>query len=274
MSRRYTILALFAVFALAGCAFVPNALKFGGNPLDKVDKQKAKVEEKRAELVNTLQGNIHKAKEAMESAHTERRDEVVSDFLTESQAIIDQVNGAPAAKDASEWSSLVRRLLSENATIRAKAQAERDSDRENMAALSQNLARVEEKLITVQAKADEYAKERDRIADVLVKICWVVGGLAGLWVLGQVLSVAARLNPAFAGASAVVNAVAAPAVQYVATRAQKQANDVLSRVGTFMAEVDKKLPDVATRIEELMDGAVDDAHKAEIRSARVNANLS
>lgn len=95
------------------------------------------------------------------------------------------------------------------------------------------------------------------------RVVWVGVGLAGLWLAGQLLSIAARFNPALGGLAGAVNMVAAPAVQYTARRAQEG----LARVGEALATARTEMPDAAKHLTLLFNAATDRDHQAHIAAA-------
>jgi hypothetical protein len=94
-------------------------------------------------------------------------------------------------------------------------------------------------------------------------IYWILGGLAGLWVLGNVLAMAARANPGLNAVSHVVNGVVNPALAVAHARAV----DGLHRVGQGMRVIRAKLPEVAEQVETILDKETDREHQTIIHEA-------
>ena len=248
---------------LSGCAWVPSALRIGGTPIERVEKREDKEDAARGKLLRASQEAAHKAADALAVAPDSRPVVVARDFACEATASLDQALGAPAAGEAGKWQDLVRRLVSEDAAIRATAEKERNADRAEIARLGERLAEASAATVRAEEKALKYAAEVDRIADMLRKVVWIAGGVAALWVLSQVLSIAGRLNPAFAGVAAMVNTVAAPAVQFAFNRAKKG----LQKVGSALAEADKAKDAAADKIRAYLDVHTDADHQAVIAEA-------
>lgn len=256
-----TILTLAA--ALAGCNWIPSGARIFGTPLTRVESKEAKEDTARNAVLRGAQEAVHKAGDALASAGDDRPAVVARDFVSEAQALLDQSLGTPPAGTVAEWRNLVNRLLSENAEIRQAAERERRDDAERISEIATKLADATAARAAAEAKVREYAAENERIADMLRKMVWFVGAIAGLWLLGQVLAIAGRFNPALAGVSAVVNTVAAPGVQFIASRAQTG----LQRVGEGMALIRRKLPEAAEKVAELMNQRADDDHQTIIGNA-------
>ena len=248
---------------LSGCAWVPSALRIGGTPIERVEKREDKEDAARGKLLKASQEAAHKAADALAVAPDSRPVVVARDFAGEATASLDQALGAPAAGEAGKWQDLVRRLVSEDAAIRATAEKERNADRAEIARLGERLAEASAATVRAEERALKYAAEVDRIADMLRKVVWIAGGVAALWVLSQVLSIAGRLNPAFAGVAAMVNTVAAPAVQFAFNRAKKG----LQKVGSALAEADKAKDTAADKIRAYLDVHTDADHQAVIAEA-------
>ena len=261
MQRLLAVLLLCSF--TAGCSWIPSAIRVGGTPIERAEKKEDKEDAAKDKLLKKGQEAAHKAKEALSAAPESRPVEVAKDFASEVVASMDQALGAPQVGETAQWKDLVQRLLSEDAKIRAKAEAERNADRAEIARLSDRLAEASAATVRAEEKAMKYAKEVDRIADILRKAIWLIGGVVVLWVLSQVLSIAARLNPAFSGAASMVNTIAAPAVQFAFSRAKTG----LQKVGTALAEADKAKDDVSAKIRAYLDTHTDSDHQAIISSA-------
>lgn len=265
--RPLLILAACLLLALSGCAWVPSALRIGGTPLERVEKREEKQDAAKERLLKASQEAAHKTADALAAAPESRPVEVARDFATEAASGLDQALGAPTAGDAAKWQDLVRRLISEDAKVREQAERERSADRAEIARLGDKLAEATAATVRAEEKALKYAAEVDRIADILRKAVWLIGGVVVLWVLSQALSIAARFNPAFAGAASLVNTVAAPAVQYAFSRAKTG----LQKVGAALADADKAKDEAAVKILAYLDANTDVDHQAVIAAARKEA---
>ena len=193
--------------------------------------------------------------------------QVAKDFMAEAQELLDQANGVPTVGVAAEWHDLVNRLLSVDTTIRFKAEAERHDDSERMAGLANRLADATSDKEKAEAKARDYAAKNEHLADLVRKAIWIVGALAAFWLLSQLLSIGSRFLPALAGASKLVNAVAAPAVSFIAHRAE----DGLKRIGRGIADIRKKMPQAAEQVVSLIDAHTDADHQSIIAKAATEA---
>jgi len=266
--RRSVQLAVLSTLLLSGCIGLPSSWKFWGTPLTSAAKTEAKLDAQQAAAIGAAQEAAHKTAAALPFAPPSRPVEVARDFAQEARSLLDQVAGAPKVGDEAAWRDLVSRLLSENEAIRLKAENERREDAEEVAELSAKLARIEAAKEASDAKVAEYAKDNERLADIVRKFYWIAGGLAALWLLSQVLTFAARLNPALAPFAGVVNAVAAPAL----ARARARAVEGLEAVGKGLREARQVVGTVAERVVDHLDANTDREHQAVIaRAAKENS---
>jgi len=258
---------LCACLLLTGCALIPSSLRIGGTPLDRVEAKEVKQTAAQTKLLKASQEAAHKADVALAAAPESRPVDVARDFTAEAVAGLDQALGAPAAGDAAQWKDLVRRLLSENEQIRTKADKERGADREEIAKLGDKYASAVAATERAEAKNREYERKIEGLADIVRKAIFVGGAVVGLWLLSQLLSIAARFNPAFSAAASIVSGIAAPATQFALTRAKAG----LAKVGEAIAGAEKHAPEVAAKIREYVDAAADSDHKAEIAAGCIAA---
>jgi F0F1-type ATP synthase assembly protein I len=186
-------------------------------------------------VLRGVQENVHKTQLAISQIPDSRAKQVATAFAANAAAGIDQVVGAPPQADLVVWQSLVDRLLSENAAIRAKA----DSDN---AAAEGRLVTVSTKLAAVAADRDEYqrkfnAQAAEAIAQqaTIRKYEWIAGAVLALWLLGQILAKAAQANPIFEGASALVNTVVAPGVKAALSDAKQTIQGVGKAIGVVQS---------------------------------------
>jgi hypothetical protein len=261
-----TALVLWVLTGLVGC-MLPSGWRVSDTALETVQKKEAKEAQVRAQVIQGAQEAAHKSAMALAAAAPSRATTVATDFAAEATALLDQAVGAPKAGDLSSWRDLVSALLSDNAAIRQKAEAQRSSDAERMADLSDKLAASAAATARAEAQVREYARENERLADLVRKALWIGGGLAGLWLLAQLLSIAARFSPALGGVASVVNAIATPATQYALSRAQA----LPARIGAFMNDVRAAGDGLADRVTPLLDAVTDADHQEQIRRAALSS---
>lgn len=252
-------LGLALVLALVpGCARLPSVLQLGGTPLDKNQKAETRLATVERQQVQGAQAEVHQAALALAHAHPTRPVEVARDFVASAQARLDQALGAPTAADETRWRELVAGLLSENAALRAAAEEQRAADASAAALLSQKLAAATAAAERANARALDYAQQRESLADFAAKLKLGFYVLVGLLVLGTGLSIAARFVPALGLASRVVNGVVAPGIAYAAHRAETG----LQRIGEGMAKLRTTVGAGAEAlIEQCFDGPADADHK-------------
>jgi hypothetical protein len=263
----FLVVLLTLALLSGGCSIWPSNWRIGGTPLEREERKEKKETGARSDVLDGAQEAVHKAAMALEEAAPSRPVVVATDFVAEAQALLDQAQGAPKAGDVARWQSLVNRLLSENASVRQAAEKEREKDREHIADLAEKLADATAEKVKAQQQVKEYARENERLADWVKRAIWIGIGLAVLWVGSQVLSLAARFNPALAPFAALANSVAAPAVQFVANRAQEG----LRRVGRGMDAIRATLGDKAEDfIRANFDSNTDDDHQRWIAAGSRN----
>lgn len=254
------LLALLA----AGCTIWPSTWRVGGSPIDKHEKTEQKLDGARSDAVGGAQQAIHQAEEALNYAPADNRPVIVAkDFVAEARALLDQAHGAPVASDVAAWRELVAGLLSENASVRADAERERASQAATTSDLARRLAAATAKAERSEARALEYARDREALADFAAKLKLGFFALVGLVALGSVLSIAARFVPALGLASKVVNGVVAPGITFAAHRAELG----LQRVGQGMARLRTLTDKAEDLIERAFDGPVDADHREIIARA-------
>ena len=253
---------LAAGLLLAGCS-LPGSWRPWGTPIEKAEKREAQESSARQAVLGSAQAAVHQAGLALDEAPPSREVTVASDFVAEAQTLLDQTQGAPTAGDVQKWQALVDRLLSENTKTRADAEREREKSRATVAAAADKLAAATAARVRAEQQVREYAKDNERLADLVRKAAWIGGLVLALWLASQALALAARFNPALSGLSTAFNMVAAPAVQFTAQRAQ----DGLQRVGQALATVRTQLPAVADQVIQHFDAATDRDHQQEISRA-------
>lgn len=264
MKRASLLLIVMTAFIGSSCVWVPTGMRIGGTPVEKFEKKGEQREEAKEKLLKEAQRSASQTVSALETPPSDRRDEVAKSLATETKDALNQALGSPEVGDTAKWQKLVQDLLSDNQAIRASAEAARLKDRAEIARIGQELAQREEALKVAEGKAISYAKEVDRIADMLRKVVWWAAGIGGVWLVGQILALVARFNPAIGGAAALVNSVAAPGVQFVANRAQKG----VEATGKFLRMVEDEAPEFLNKAEALLRQATDADHQATIIAAR------
>lgn len=253
--------------ALSGCVYLPSGWSPFKNPLEKKEQAAAKVESARTDLEKAAQVSAHKANFAAAKLPPSTATDVTQYYTGETVALLDQAEGPLLTKELSEARSLIEKLTSENAKIREEGELQRVKDSANNAELSKRLADMEGKLVAADARADKYAAENLALADKVRKLFWISAGMAALWALAQLLTIAARFTPALAPIAGLTNAVAAPAVAYAYNRAKTG----LERVGAGIAEARKAMPEMTERVVAFVNTLTDRDHQAVIAQAATQA---
>lgn len=217
---RIGVLAAALLFVLAGCSWIP--WHPFGTPLTAEKKAEAKENTARADVVSGAQAAIHKASYALDLAlvGNPRALALARDFLNDGESLIDQAEGAPSARNETAWRDLVARLASDNAKVRASAEKENAANDKRIAEISDKLAAAMKATEAAEARALKYAAEKEQVAGWFLKLCWISGILLALYFSGQILAFLAHFNPAFAGASRIINSIVSPAMHSLLHRAE------------------------------------------------------
>jgi hypothetical protein len=258
---------LLLAVAMAGCVYLPSGWTPLKNPLEKKEQAQDRVEAARTDLEKAAQVAALKADFAAAKLPPSLASDVTRYYTGETSSLLTQAEGPLLAKEIAGARELIEKLTSEDVTLRAEGLKQREKEAATNAELSERLADMQGKLDAAAARADRFAAQNLQLADRARKLFWIAAGLAGLWVLSQVLTIAARVTPAIAPIASVANAVAAPAIAYAYSRAKSG----LERVGTGLAEARQKMPEITEQIVSLIDSHTDKDHQTLIASAATQA---
>lgn len=258
-----------ALLVLAGCASHPgvhvwwNPLTWGTNRAATLERVDELQKENTSALTRSAQIENAKTIEALKSALPSRSVEVARRTADNAQAFLDKAVGTLTMKDFIELRKTVANLISENSELRAEG----ERSQAKAEATAAKLTEENESLKAAKAKAEQklaesYEAER-RLANQVRNFWFIVGGLAFLWLTGNLISVAARFYPGLSGVARAVNGVAAPALAYAEARAAQG----LQKVGHALATVKEKLPAVAEQVVDIFDKHTDAEHQAAIGAA-------
>jgi hypothetical protein len=265
------VLAVLALLLLTGCAGTAKT-KVWYNPATWGTDRAAAVADTREDLavneramVRSAQVEQVKTIEALANADESRPVAVARRTASNAHALLAQANGPVPVGDDTAARELVAGLLSEEVAKREGAERSQAKAEAKAADLADENTQLRATLEDRTAKLEEgYVRER-KLANTVRNFWFCAVVLGGLFVLGQVLSIAARFNPAFAGVSAVANGVLNPAMAY----AYKRAHDGLERVGNAVQTVRRQAPELAERMVQFMDDSLDDDHKAIARQGAI-----
>lgn len=235
----------------------------------KVDTARAAEDKAADEAVHAAHLEFTKTGLALAGAPESRPVALARRTTANGLGLLDQVRPLTATESA-EVRQLVADLLSENAQTVAAAEAKQRTAEEKLAAAGKELEEARAKLERREAelsKANGQLREaydrENALANKVRNFWFIIGGLCLLWVLGNVLSVAARFNPGLAGVSRIVNGITAPAFAF----AEARAADGLQRVGQALAKVRQAMPEVAEKIVPIFDNETDRDHQRAIGAA-------
>lgn len=264
-----TLLLLAGVLWISGCASAGGS-KVWWNPLTwSADRAAvaARVEAKQdandAALVKQAQVENAKTIEALKAAPVSRPVVVASRTAENAQALLDKAAGSIAVADLTALRATVANLLSENADLRAAGERSQAAAEDRAARLTAENERLKQAAAEAAANlAQAYGKER-ALANQVRNFYFIVGGLVGLFILGNLIRAAAPLVPALSGASRLVGAVLNPAAEYALHRAETG----LAKVGHAVAEIKARAPELAGQFIATLDQHTDSDHQRAIAAA-------
>jgi hypothetical protein len=260
--------ACAAAALLAGCSLIPSTWWIGGSPLAKVEKKEAAKTAARELVLQGAQEAMHKTNLALDEITAPDRPAIVAqEYGLQAQDLVDQALGIPPEANAAAWRNLVKRLISDNAQIRAQAEKERTADTREISRLSDRFAQATAAAQRANTRALDYARESEGYANFARYLKLGFFGLIGLIALGTILSLASRFFPALGLASKIVNGVVAPGITFVAHRAEAG----LKAVGQGLAALRKGEPQAEQLIERYLDPVTDQDHQAIIAAASAAA---
>lgn len=256
-----------ALLVLAGCATVRTAWHdLTGTPAAAAEKADRKVEQRAAQ--------VDTAKDALvDDAHTKvvlaellsrylaeqsRTADALRSTLGSAKADLDTARGALAPDELVQLRQIVEQLRSDNAkaqAVAAQAIAALDTSSAQHAEILRTAIAAETaaraRADAAEAKAMDWARERDATARKWDRLWFWVWVAAGAWIAAQLLPVAAKLIPALAPAATVVTSIASPLASYALTRAKALANDASAALHNVVTTVQEKAPELAAKVEQI-----------------------
>jgi hypothetical protein len=217
------ILALACLLFLSGCStgsgakFWAPATWFSHKPADRADKADARVDANKEYAVKQAQRLIKEASVALASAPSSRPVEVAVIATDGAVGLLDQVAGPLSLGELAAIRAQVAGLLSENAELRAEAEANRDDAAKASAKLSLQLEEAVRNSQTANDKLRVAFDKENALANTLRSqraLIWILIGVAVIgfagWAymkfflggipnaLGMALSSAEKQSPAMA----------------------------------------------------------------------------
>lgn len=192
MKRTGLILALLL---LSGCATGTGARWWAPatwgkhRPADNVDNAIKTEDKAREAVLKAAQKSAHETAFALSSAPHSRPVAVATGFNADTVSLLDQATGALAAPDLSRLRETVAGLLSENAELRAKAEAAQRAEQSSIASVAGKLAEAQVKTADAEKKLRGAFDRENALANELRSqraFLWILGGLAVLVGIGAV----------------------------------------------------------------------------------------
>lgn len=171
----------------SGVRWYAPATWFSHAPADKVDRAQDKEEIARHAVVKAAQRSAHTTAAALAAAPTSRPVAVAADSAASTVALLDQAAGPMQAEDLAKLRATVAGLLSENAEIRAKAEAQRAADARSIGEVSAALAKAEAASEAAAAKLRTAYERENALANELRTqraLLWIACGVALLLAAG------------------------------------------------------------------------------------------
>lgn len=190
-----TVIAIGLAAILTGCAsssgvrWYAPATWFSAREATSADKASAKQDAARDAAVKAAQRLTHETADALASAPPSRPVEVATEANAGAVALLDQAAGPLTAVELAAVRKQVAGLLSDNAALRAEAEAARAKSRENVAALSERLAKADAAVAAAQRDLRAAFDRENALANELRAqraLAWIAGGMALLCALGWV----------------------------------------------------------------------------------------
>jgi hypothetical protein len=186
-------LAAVAILSLTGCTTAPGskwyapATWFSHAPADRVDRAQDKEEVARHAVVKAAQRSAHSTAAALAVAPASRPVAVAADSNASAVALLDQAAGPMEAQDLASLRATVAGLLSENAEIRAKAEAQRATEARTIGEVSAALAKAEAKSEEAAGKLRTAYERENALANELRSqraLFWIAVAVAALVAAG------------------------------------------------------------------------------------------
>lgn len=195
MRTRWLSLAL--VLPLSGCAtgsgaeWYAPATWFSAAPAAKLDRAISTEETARHAVIRSAQKSAHTTAAALAAAlaaaPASRPVAVAADSNASTVALLDQAAGPMQAGELEKLRATVAGLLSDNAELRAKAEAQRAADARNIGEVSAALAKAEAASEAAASKLRIAFERENALANELRRqraLLWISGGVALLLAAG------------------------------------------------------------------------------------------
>jgi hypothetical protein len=178
------MLALLAL-AAGGCTTTGKhwwspATWGSSRPAEQAAKAETKLDASQDKAVRAARAEVSKAGIALASAPESRPVEVSRRTIGNAQVLLDQVAGPLTAEESADIRRIVADLLSDNAAIRAAAEAKQATAEERIATLSRDLATAGAALDKANTKlAAAFARENelaDQLRNERARRAWIISG--------------------------------------------------------------------------------------------------
>lgn len=191
MRAHWASLAL--VLPLSGCAtgssakWYAPATWFSAAPAAKLDRAISTEETARHAVIRSAQKSAHTTAAALASAPASRPVALATETNTATVALLDQAAGPMQADELSRLRATVAGLLSDNADLRARAEAQRAADARSIGEVSAALAKAEAASEAAASKLRIAFDRENALANELRgqrALLWIAGGVALLLAAG------------------------------------------------------------------------------------------
>lgn len=239
-------LLILCALLLAGCTTTGKhwwspATWSSSAPAQRVEVAETKLDAAQDKAVRAARAEVSKANIALATAPESRPVEVSRRTIANAQSLLDQVAGPLTAEEAADIRRIVADLLSDNATIRAAAEAKQATAEERIASLSQDLAAKSADLDSANGKlAAAFARENalaDQLRNERARRAWLIGG-------GSLLILALGAGWLWV---------------------QVASGGIPKALGSVLKGLDEKSPEQANAIRALLDPVLNRIEQAAIR---------
>ena len=182
-----TLLHTTRLLLLALCLLTPGCIRipmpWQVNRATAVQTAEAKVDTKKEELAKKAQEEVVIIRESLSVAEPSRPVEVAKDAADKADRYLNEAIGPVPEKRTLQLEQLVKNLLSDNAAIRAKAEAQRDKDALSVAKLASKVVLAEDALKAQEDKLAAAYTDNLYWRKLAVRVIWTGIGLAVLCVV-------------------------------------------------------------------------------------------
>lgn len=195
MNARPLVLCVVVALLFSGCGtgtgarwFAP-ATWFSDREANAADRATDKAATERAAAIRSAHRLAQETAEALSAAPDSRPVEIATEANASALALLSQSSGPLPAGELAAIRKQIAGLLSENATVRAQAERDRQTNRDAVATLSARLQKADAAVIEAQRNLRAAFERENELANELRAqraLLWIAGAFAVLCAAGWV----------------------------------------------------------------------------------------